>query len=148
MRTNKLGLKISLSELEKRKSYDWPGNIRELENVIERQVILTRGETVNFSDMNLLAVEDTDLDSLSEENRSDTAISNRVDSYRASLQAFMTEGHRRNAERENIIQALKRCAGKVSGNAGAAALIGVKSTTLSSRIKKYRINPKEYKQSY
>lgn len=126
-RANKPGLKISLSELEKLKHYHWPGNIRELENVIERQVILAQGAALKFD--GLAGAEAARIDSETGTTPTD----------------ILTHRDLRQQDRRNLLMALERCHGKVSGSGGAAELLGIKPTTLASRIKKYRIDPRQFK---
>jgi PAS domain S-box-containing protein len=126
-RANKNGLKVSLSELETLKAYHWPGNIRELENVIERQVILARGDTLHFDDLKQQAkVKQT----LPESNRGNILSANEM----------------REQDRRNLILALERCQGKVFGAGGAAELLAMKPTTVASRIKKFQIDLSRFKQ--
>lgn len=125
-RANKTDLKIAMSEIEKLKAYHWPGNIRELENVIERQVILARGDMVRFDELAI---------------KSEPSIN----SIKSNTTSIMTSYEIKQHEKNNIIIALKKCQGKVFGYNGAAELLGIKPTTLSSRIKKYQIDAKQYK---
>lgn len=126
-RANKPGLKIPLSELEKLKHYLWPGNIRELENVIERQVILAQGAALKFD--GLAGTESARSDRIAGTSPTD----------------ILTHRDLRQQDRRNLLMALERCHGKVSGSGGAAELLGIKPTTLASRIKKYRIDPRQFK---
>ena len=123
-RANKQGLKISIAEIEKLKAYHWPGNIRELENVVERQVILTKGDTLRF-------------DGLTRDSKTHTA----SHSAGAGLN-ILTYSEAKQQDRRNILMALEKTQGKVFGRDGAAALLEIKPTTLSSRIKKYKIDTK------
>ncbi len=126
-RLNKPGLKIPLSQIEKLTQYDWPGNIRELENIIERQVILARGNLVRFDDLNLAKPTPN------------------ASPQPAPVEQVLTEDQLRDYQRFNIIRALKKSRGKVFGEGGAAELLGIKATTLTSRIRKHKIVPHEYK---
>jgi formate hydrogenlyase transcriptional activator len=90
---------------------EWPGNIRELENFIERAVILTPGDTLNAPLVEL------------------TASSVQV----APLLTF------RDSERNAIISALKAAKGKIAGKDGAAARLGLKRTTLLYKMRKLNI---------
>ena len=58
---------------------------------------------------------------------------------------IITEADRKRSERDNIIAALRTCKGKVFGSNGAAELLGVKPTTLTSRIKRYGIDRYRFK---
>jgi len=119
-RTNKQGLQISNAAMEALRQYDWPGNIRELENVIERQVILARDRMLRFDGL-FTSVPEAALES-------------------QSPGAILTQQDLWQLERDNILRALKQCAGQVSGAEGAAALLGLKPTTLFSRLKKYGVD--------
>ncbi len=95
--------------------YDWPGNIRELQNVIERSVILTNG--------NVLSV----------------AMPNSIGKASGVGQQQRSPEASQAAERERILRALKEANGVVGGPEGAAARLGLKRTTLQSRMRKYQI---------
>jgi PAS domain S-box-containing protein len=129
-KANKPQLKIPLSQMEKLQQYSWPGNIRELENVIERQVILARGEHVLFPDLELPAAAN--------------GISHRPGRNGETCDIY-TETELKENEKTNILAALHRTRGKVFGKDGAAELLDIKPTTLSSRIKKYDIDISRYK---
>jgi transcriptional regulator with GAF, ATPase, and Fis domain len=90
--------------------HDWPGNVRELENVIERAVILGKGK---------LAIE----------------IPQRSASRGGELGGHFTKADLEAAMRRSITAALARSGGKIYGPGGAAELLGVKPTTLASRIR-------------
>lgn len=103
-------------------SYDWPGNIRELRNVIDRAVILARGRTLEFD----LPVAETTL----------------VPARRTARAAgdtepeFLTEAELQRRERENLLIILEKADWKIKGAEGAAELLGVNSATLLSRMRK------------
>jgi transcriptional regulator with GAF, ATPase, and Fis domain len=103
-------------------NYDWPGNIRELRNVIERAVILARGGPLHFD----LPVTDSAPTPPSFTPPPGT---------KAGLE-FLTEAELQRRERENLIVVLERTGWKIKGADGAAELLGVKPTTLLSRMKK------------
>jgi transcriptional regulator with GAF, ATPase, and Fis domain len=125
-RANKVGLKLPITELEKLEAYHWPGNIRELENVIERQVILATSDTIRF-DTSLLGAKEISMPSA-----------------HINQHAIMTETELKNQDRRNILLALERTQGKVFGKDGAAELLELKPTTLASRIKKYNIDLRDF----
>lgn len=104
-------------------SYDWPGNIRELRNLIERAVILARGGALEF-----------DLPSGSD--ASPIAPSSKAVDETNPDHEFFTESEMQQRERENLLGVLKKSGWKIKGDNGAAELLGVKPTTLLSRIKK------------
>ncbi len=126
-RANKPNLKISLSEIEKLGRYHWPGNIRELENVIERQVILAQGPTIRVSD------------SLTQTNGQSSVTPS------PAAGQVEEESQIKQRQRQNILLALEKSKGKVFGEGGAAELLGVKPTTLASRIKKMQIDTRQFK---
>jgi len=95
--------------------YDWPGNVRELQNEIERAIILSGGGPLEFSQV--LGAQPT-LECYASEGPS----------------TLLTRDELRMRERESIIAALDKTGGKVAGSDGAAALLGMKRTTLYSRI--------------
>ncbi|HEV3311108.1 MAG TPA: sigma-54 dependent transcriptional regulator, partial [Chloroflexota bacterium] len=98
-------------------AYDWPGNIRELQNVIERAVILCDGDT--------FSVDETWL-----RPKSNQA------SGRVSRHGVLADDKKEFADRERkaIEAALAECQGRVSGPRGAAALLGIPHQTLESKI--------------
>jgi PAS domain S-box-containing protein len=112
---------LTASSAARLKAYDWPGNVRELQNVIERAVITADGERLNL-DRSLP-------DAGTKISSSEAATPERILSSR-ELHAL---------ERQNIIRALEQSDWRVSGPGGAADLLGLKSTTLSSRIKTLEI---------
>jgi formate hydrogenlyase transcriptional activator len=90
-------------------TYPWPGNIRELRNVIERAMILTSGPTLHVK------LNQTSL---------------------VSKAATTMAGVLEEVEREHILRALERSGGRIRGSNAAAELLGIKPTTLEARIKK------------
>jgi formate hydrogenlyase transcriptional activator len=105
-------------------SYSWPGNIRELQNVIERAVIVSESETLTIDERWLSG----------RPLRSPTLLSSRVGSL-ATLQ-------------KDVIEAtLRESKGRVSGPFGAAVRLGVPSSTLESKIKALRIDKKRFKKA-
>ena len=129
-RANKTGLKISLGQLEILQQYDWPGNIRELENVIERQVILARGDALRFDEL------------AAESNRRPANDHGAAKAPQA--QQMLSDADLKRQQRDAIIRALRESQGKVFGDDGAAALLGVKPTTLASRMKRFNIDRNEF----
>jgi transcriptional regulator with GAF, ATPase, and Fis domain len=103
-------------------NYDWPGNIRELRNVIERAVILARGGPLHFD----LPVTDS---------APAPAAARPHPADQAGLE-FLTEAELLRRERENLLAVLEKTGWKIKGRDGAAELIGLKPTTLLSRMKR------------
>jgi len=121
---SKAGKKIRNIErktLEWLKAYEWPGNIRELQNVVERAVILCDGETFSIDETWLRP----------EGRRSKLPL---------SLSTAMV-----NHEREIIEAALEESRGRISGPSGAAEKLGMPRTTLEAKIKSLRINKHQFK---
>ena len=108
-------------------SYDWPGNVRELRNVIERAVILARGGCLEFD----LPLQTGASASPVLKSRSETA------AVEADEPQFLTEAELQLRERDNLLRILQRTKWKIKGPDGAAELLGVKPTTLLSRIDKW-----------
>ncbi|MBV8213980.1 MAG: sigma-54-dependent Fis family transcriptional regulator [Verrucomicrobia bacterium] len=108
---------ISKKTLDQFRSYSWPGNIRELQNVIERSLILCEKETFSV-DENWLNHESVE-----------SAIASKPLGQRLVAD-----------ERASIEAALAKTTGRVAGKSGAAAILGVPASTLESRIRSLRIN--------
>jgi formate hydrogenlyase transcriptional activator len=121
-------------------AWDWPGNIRELENFIERAVIVTRGNSLE-APVGELRKANTDIPTsrVIEEYR--PIVTGNVDS-RSDKNGVAEEYARK--QREEIVRALSECRGRVGGADGAAARLGVNRTTLLSRMKKFSIHAKQY----
>jgi formate hydrogenlyase transcriptional activator len=100
--------------------YSWPGNVRELQNIIERAVILSTGLALKLSTEQLPVITDAH----PRNNRRNT-----------NLRTILEE-----AERQEIIAALDKTIGKVGGADGAAALLGMRRTTLLFRMQKLSIS--------
>jgi len=103
-------------------SYDWPGNVRELQNAIERAVITAR--------FGLLRIE------IGEVAKSPAKETVKVKALASDATAIVTEDEMKRRERLNIAAALRQSRGRIHGAAGAAALLGMKPTTLTARMKK------------
>jgi formate hydrogenlyase transcriptional activator len=118
--------KISNETMDALKRWKWPGNIRELENLLERAVILTRGPMLYVP----LAELETAEEEQEDENQAEDA-----ELENPSLRA---------AEREHILRVLREAKGQIGGPEGAAARLGVKRTTLNSKLKKLGIERSDY----
>jgi formate hydrogenlyase transcriptional activator len=108
---------VSPQGMQALSQYSWPGNIRELEHVIERAVILSHGPVLNVPAFEPAAAE-TDLPSAS-----------------SSLEDI---------EREHIVRVLREAKGKIGGPGGAAERLGMNRTTLNSRMQKLKIFRKQF----
>ena len=115
-------LNISKKSLELLRSYPWPGNVRELQNVIERSVILSETDTF-YIDESWLSHETPQAMSASQ----------------PLVQTLATK------EKQMIEAALTQARGKVSGASGAAILLGMRPSTLESKIRSLKINKHLFK---
>jgi formate hydrogenlyase transcriptional activator len=97
-------------------NWDWPGNVRELENLMERSVILTEGRVLNAP----------------------------LAELRTGPEGLDSDGTLESLERQYIIRVLRDTAGIIAGPRGAAVRLGMKRTTLQSRILKMGISRQEY----
>jgi len=114
-RMNKSITSIPKRTMDALMEWEWPGNVRELENFIERSVILTQG-SVLVSPLSELAPIDVEEKSVDE-----------------TLEA---------TEREHILRALRQSHGQIGGPKGAAMRLGLKRTTLQSKLKHFGIDPR------
>jgi len=115
---------INKKTLDLFQTYDWPGNIRELQNVIERAVILCDGETFSVDEAWL------------------TRVAPKSPATSVPLVANLVE-----REREMVETALREAEGVVGGPTGAAAKLGIPRQTLESKIRKLGINRHRFKTS-
>jgi formate hydrogenlyase transcriptional activator len=125
-------------------AWDWPGNIRELENFIERAVLLTRGKSLEAPLAELRKPNIEEVSHVSAETGEDdiARIVRKTISALNGNTAVADEHARR--QREEIERALAESKGRVGGADGAAAHMGINRTTLLSRMKKLRIDPRQY----
>jgi PAS domain S-box-containing protein len=123
-------------------AWEWPGNIRELENLVERAVILTRGWSLEapLGELHKINV-DRDESRSKEHERIARIVRETINALRATTNGEQKETKR---ERDAIVRALTESKGRVGGAAGAAARLGLKRTTLLARIKKLCIDPQDY----
>jgi len=121
-------------------AWDWPGNIRELENFIERAVIVTRGNSLE-APVGELRKANTDIPTPSVIEEYRQIVAENVDS--GNDKDGVAEEYARK-QREEIIRVLSACKGRVGGADGAAARLGMNRTTLLSRMKKFGIYAKQY----
>ena len=124
-------------------AWDWPGNIRELENFIERAVILTRGKTLEapLSELHKVNVDRPAQPATAMEEEKIARI---VKDTISALNTKRPLNERAIQQRDEIIRVLIECKGRVGGRDGAAARMGINRTTLISRIKKFGIDPYKY----
>jgi formate hydrogenlyase transcriptional activator len=105
---------IPAPAIKKLAAWSWPGNIRELENIIERSVILTRGSALHVP----------------------------LEELTQGARPVPLNGSREASERDDIVRILKATNGRVAGATGAAQRLGLPRTTLISRMKKFGIDPR------
>lgn len=125
-------------------TWEWPGNIRELENFVERAVILTRGKSLEAPLAELHKLEGAEPRAVAQAAQQDIAriVKETVDALGGSFRKDSDE--RTKKQREDIVQALTESKGRVGGVDGAAARMGINRTTLLSRMKKLAIDPRQY----
>jgi len=121
-RMNRPVPRLTRAALERLEAHDWPGNVRELQNAVERAVILSRGGPLQF-----------DLGAGSP---------GRQHATRSVRPVLLSRDELRRKERESIMAALEQTGGRIFGPSGAAELLGMKPTTLASRIKALGITRK------
>ncbi|MDY6979037.1 MAG: sigma 54-interacting transcriptional regulator [Pseudomonadota bacterium] len=123
---NKPDVRLTQGDIDHLSAYHWPGNIRELENVIERAIILARGDRLIFD----LPVTKTDTGNPPAREPTPDG------------DALMTRDQLRALEIRNIRLALQYSEGRIFGPGGAAEQLNMKPTTLASRIKRLGIEKK------
>jgi formate hydrogenlyase transcriptional activator len=106
---------IPAAVIRKLTRWHWPGNIRELQNLVERAVILTRSSTLEIS----------------------------IPELANSVASTAPATARTSDEQNTIVRVLKETSGQVGGVNGAAARLGLKRTTLLTRMKKLGIDPRK-----
>ncbi len=127
-RFHRTGLDFTDDDLGRLHAYHWPGNVRELQNVINRSVISAASGSLCLE---LGEAYEAEKESPKELREAADCATN-----------VRTQYEIKRLERENIIAALAQCEGRIYGPKGAAALLGMKPTTLCARIKKLNLNPR------
>jgi transcriptional regulator with GAF, ATPase, and Fis domain len=123
-RMNRPTPRFTQATLSQLSAHDWAGNVRELQNAVERAVILSQGGPLRFE--------------LAEPRSEAPAAVPRV----MVASAILTRDELKSQERESIVAALKQTGGRIFGADGAAELLGMRPTTLASRIKALKIKRK------
>lgn len=118
--------KANLLDLQ---AYDWPGNVRELGNTIERAMILSRTQKLNFSDIL--------------ESEGDAIQFDQGNLAQPTPEGILSVADLQHFEKENMLRALKFCKWKIYNSDGAAQLLGIKPTTLIERMKRMKIKKPE-----
>jgi len=123
LHTKRTGKKIRVpaSVLRSLQTYSWPGNIRELENLIERGILNTKG------------------DILAEIHLPTNDITQKAEKTQGFLIRPLAD-----MEREYILEVIKYCGGKISGSNGAAIKLGIPSTTLISKMQRLGIRKEHF----
>jgi transcriptional regulator with GAF, ATPase, and Fis domain len=126
-------------------NWEWPGNIRELENFVERAVILTRGKSLEVP---ITELRKSKVDSSAQNHNGTQDEISRI--VRETI-SEMSKGTTRSAakehdeeERQAITRVLCDTKGRVGGADGAAARMAINRTTLISRMKKFGIDPRHF----
>ena len=107
--------------MQQMSNYNWPGNVREMEHLIERQVLLSKKNVISSIDIPAKEKNIIDKDGVSQKVKT-------IDEN----------------ERDHIFAVLQLCKGRISGPEGAAKLLGVPATTLNSKIKRLGLNKKHF----
>src|ERR1700722_5927894 len=135
---------ISAATMKGLTAWGWPGNIRELENFIERAVILTRGKSLEAP---LYELQKPSIDAAPAPASQPASDIERI--VKETLNAALNEKKQASdqysqKQRAEIVRALTEAKGRVGGTDGAAARIGINRTTLISRMKKLGVDPRQY----
>jgi formate hydrogenlyase transcriptional activator len=130
-RLNKAVAYIPAEAMEALSSYSWPGNIRELENLIERAVLLSPGKELRVPISELKPVA-----SAAESGADSSSSSTSLTSLTSAPSSISTL---EDAERQHILRALRQTEWRIAGAKGAAVILGIKRTTLQARMRKLGI---------
>lgn len=117
---------LTQKQVDALRRYSWPGNIRELKNVIERAVILSQGKHLRL-----------DL-SLTEAGLEPPALDDQPSGV-SSEQTYLTDEQMKRRARANLVAALDAANWRISGDGGAAELLGIKPSTLTDRMRSMKI---------
>ena len=140
-KTGKKVCGISKQSLELLASYAWPGNIRELQNVVERSMILTDGDTFSVDASWLEGRGDSHAEPAKTDSTADQSGSARLGRAESFRWKDMVTGD----QRTRIEAALAEAGGRVAGASGAAARLGIPPSTLDSKIKTMGIDKHRFK---
>jgi transcriptional regulator with GAF, ATPase, and Fis domain len=116
--------RVAQQDMDHLLTYRWPGNVRELQNVVQRAVIVARGGALTFH---------VPADQAPPPGRIPVS------------ECVATDRELRLKERANLVAALRQTAGRISGRSGAAELLGVRPSTLASRVKAFKILEEEWR---
>jgi PAS domain S-box-containing protein len=115
---------LTQTQVDALRSYDWPGNIRELKNVIERAVILSHGDTLR---LDLSMPQSGIIASLADQPEQISASEEQP--------VFLTEEQMKLQQKANLEAVLATARWRISGKNGAAELLGIKPSTLTDRVR-------------
>jgi formate hydrogenlyase transcriptional activator len=136
---------IPAATMKRLTAWEWPGNIRELENLMERAVILTRGKSLEapLAELRKLNTDEPAHVAAAQGQEDIARIVKETISALDSKKSVVGDDHAKQ-QREEIVRALTESKGRVGGAEGAAARMGVNRTTLLARMKKFGIDPRQY----
>jgi formate hydrogenlyase transcriptional activator len=136
---------VSAATMKRLAAWEWPGNIRELENFMERAVILTRGKSLEAPLAELRKLNtDEPVHAPTPQGQEDIArIVKETINALTSKKTIAADDYAKQ-QCEEIVCALTESKGRVGGADGAAARMGVNRTTLLARMKKFGIDPRQY----
>jgi formate hydrogenlyase transcriptional activator len=123
------------------KTWEWPGNIRELENLVERAVILTRGRSLEAPLSELRKVTVDEAKPPADQDNIARIVKETIKALHTTSNVADQDTKR---QRDVIVRALTESKGRVGGADGAAARMGINRTTLLARMKKFGIDPRDY----
>ena len=131
---------FSSADVDAMQLYDWPGNIRELRNVIEQSVVLYGGRHIELSRLNSKKAEPARPAPftpalLTENSQTEASPYNLLPAINDSTSWPTAE----ELEKRYIAQVMERTGGRVDGSDGAAAILGIKRSTLYNKLKRYGI---------
>ncbi len=121
--------RLKQRHVEALQSYPWPGNIRELQNVVERAVIGAKLGPLEFD--------------LPQDSHNQQRASGAAEQSKGRISGILNYSELKSRERDNLLAALQATRWRISGPAGAAKLLGLRPTTLASKIKTLRLREEE-----
>jgi formate hydrogenlyase transcriptional activator len=133
LRLNKSVAFVPAEAMEALASYSWPGNIRELENFIERAVLLSPGKELR------VPVSELKSSPIASGGGDDSSLSVASSALAPSTSAGSSVSTLEDAERQHILRALRQTEWRIAGPKGAAVVLGMKRTTLQARMRKLGI---------